>query len=273
MVNFGYTSKSSGEGVCGMKEQRLTALDQRVQRLQQYRPLPPETRRSLADALRTRITYASNAIEGNRLTLAETQIVLEGVTVGGKPLRDHLEAIDHAEAWDAVLHWSRTNEPITPHLLRSLHGLVLRRSQPDESGRYRTVSVAIAGSPLVPLDPVAVSPALDDLFSQWQQMRGHPVAVGAEMHAALMKIHPFVDGNGRTGRLLLNLWLMRHRYPPSLLDPQDRPQYYAALQAADSGDPERIVDVVADGIARTLSIYEEVLRIDPEPGVPLGPRV
>lgn len=247
-----------------MDEQGLATLDQRVQRIHNVRPLPPETRRSLAEALRTRITYASNAIEGNQLTLAETQVVLEGVTVGGKPLRDHLEAIDHAEAWDAVIHWSRVTEPLTPHLLCSVHALVLRRSRPDESGRYRTVSVAIAGSPLIPLDPVAVPAAIDDLFAQWNQMRAHSIRVGAEMHAALMKIHPFVDGNGRVGRLLLNLWLMRHKYPPSLLEPADRPRYYAALQAADDGNLEPIVDVVAAGIARTLSIYEEVLRLAPE---------
>lgn len=107
-------------------------LDQRVQRLHNFRPQPPETRRSLAQALRPRITCASNAIQGNRLTLAETQVVLEGVTVGGKPLWDYLEAIDHAESWDAVLHWSRETEPMTPHLLRSLHAAVLRRSRPDK---------------------------------------------------------------------------------------------------------------------------------------------
>lgn len=256
-----------------MNEQRLTALDQRVQRLQHYRPLPLETRRSLAKALRTHMTYASNAIEGNRLTLAETQVVLDGVTVGGKPLRDHLEAIDHADAWDAVVHWSRAPEPMTPHLLRSLHALVLRRSQPEEAGRYRTVSVAIAGSPLIPIEPVAVPAAMDDLFAQWKAMTGHPVVVGATLHAALMKIHPFVDGNGRTGRLLLNLWLMRHRYPPALLDPADRPPYYAALQAADAGEAQPIVDVVAQGIGRTLGIYEEVLRIAPKSETPRGPRL
>lgn len=243
--------------------ERLTALDRRVQRIDDYRPIPSQTRHSLAEALRTQITYASNAIEGNRLTLAETHIVLEGMTVGGKPLRDHLEAIDHAEAWDAVVHWSRDTEPVTPYVLRSLHALVLRRSQPDDVGRYRSVSVAMAGSQLIPLDPVAVPAAIDDLFSEWNRMEEHPVQVGAETHAALMKIHPFVDGNGRTGRLLLNLWLMRHHYPPSLLDPGDRPHYYAALQAADHGDNFPIIDVISGGIERTLDIYEKVLGIEP----------
>ncbi len=234
----------------------LMMLDQRLERINNARPLPVETRRSLAAALRTHMTYASNAIEGNRLTLAETQVVLQGEVVGGKLLRDHLEAIDHAEAWDAVLHWARSTEPVTPWLLRSLHSLVLRRSQPDTAGQFRTVPVAIAGSRLVPPDPSVVTPAVDDLMGEWNNATGHPVTACAEMHARLMAIHPFVDGNGRTGRLLLNLWLMRHRYPPALLDPADRPRYYAALQAADVGDDRPIVAVVAQGISRTLGICQ-----------------
>ena len=249
----------------------LAALDQRTQRLSQHRPLPVETRRSLAEALRTRVTYASNAIEGNHLTLAETQVVLTGITVGGKPLRDHLEAIDHAEAWDAMLQWTRSHEPITPFLVRSLHSLVLRRSQPEHAGQYRQVSVAIAGGPLVPPEPIAVSGAVDELLTTSQHMSTHPIVIGAVMHARLMGIHPFVDGNGRTGRLLLNLWLMRHQCVPAILEPGDRPAYYAALQAADGGVFDPIVDVVAHGISRTLSVYEEVLRLEPEPPGPKRP--
>ncbi len=249
----------------------LGSLDQRTHRLNQQGPLPVETRRSLVEALRTRVTYASNAIEGNRLTLAETQVVLSGVTVGGKPLRDHLEAIDHAEAWDAMLQWTHSNEPMTSFMLRSLHGLVLRRSQPEYAGQYRQVSVAIAGSLLVPPDPIIVPGAIDELLTTSHQMGAHPVVAGAIMHARLMGIHPFVDGNGRTGRLLLNLWLMRHRYVPALLEPGDRPAYYAALQDADGGVFDPIVDVVAHGISRTLSVYEEVLRLGPEPPAPKPP--
>lgn len=246
-----------------MNKTTLTMLDQRIRRLHEHRPLSPETLRSLDDALRTRMTYASNAIEGNHLTLAETHVVLQGVTVGGKPLRDHLEAIDHAEAWDAMVQWSRSDDPITPWLLRSLHGLVLRRSQPSEAGHYRKVSVAISGSPLIPPDPVTIAGAVDDLLGEWPSSTEHPVAVGARMHARLMAIHPFVDGNGRTGRLLLNLWLMRHHYLPTLLEPGDRPQYYEALQAADHGDTNLVIQVVARGVARTLTVYEEVLHFPP----------
>ncbi len=249
----------------------LASLDQRTKRLSQHRPLPVETRRSLAEALRTRVTYASNAIEGNRLTLAETQVVLSGITVGGKSLRDHLEAIDHAEAWDAMLEWARSDEPITSFLLRTLHGLVLRRSQPEHAGLYRQVSVAIAGSPLVPPDPIIVPGAVDELLITLQHVGTHPVVSGAITHARLMGIHPFIDGNGRTGRLLLNLWLIRHQYVPAILEPADRPAYHAALQAADGGVYDPVVDVVVHGISRTLSVYEEVLRLGQEP--PLEPPV
>ncbi len=251
-----------GEGVViNESEHLLASLDQRMHNLHQLRPLPSETSRSLADALRVRITYTSNAIEGNHLTLAETQVVLEGITVGGKPLRDHLEAIDHAEAWDAMILWSQSDQPLTPWLLRSLHALVLCRSQPGEAGHYREVPVAISGSTLIPPDPLSVPGEVDDLFAQWHQSEGHPVAIGAEMHARLMAIHPFADGNGRTGRLLLNLWLLRHEYLPALIEPTDRLQYYAALSSADRGDTNPIIQVVADGVALTLTVYEEVLHL------------
>lgn len=223
--------------------------------MQALEPLPGPTRASLLAALRTRVPQGSTAIEGNRLTIRETQLVLEGITVGGKPLRDHLEVLDHAEAWDAVVEWARSDNAVSPFLLRSLHTLVTRRSQPD-----------IAGSPLVSPDPVLVPGAVDDWCEQWRLQAGHPVLVGAAMHAALMAIHPFADGNGRTGRLLLNLWLMRHHYPPALLEPRDRRRYYAALQAADGGDPQLITRVVAHGIARTLTLHERVLGLPPLSG-------
>jgi len=249
----------------------LVLLDARLNRIRQARPLPPETVRSLGDALRVRATWASNAIEGNSLTLQETKVVLDGLTVGGKPLRDHLEAVDHAEAWDAMIAWARGTDPLTPFLLRSLHALVLRRSNPEAAGRYRTVPVAIAGSTHVPPDPVQVPALVDALFTDWLADPRHPIVAGAIAHARLMAIHPFVDGNGRTGRLLLNLWLLRHDGVPCLLEPGDRPAYYAALAAADHGDPNPIVTVIAAGISRTVDLYERVLSLPPLPAAPAPP--
>ncbi len=205
------------------------------------------------------------------MTLAETQVVLSGITVGGKPLRDHLEAIDHAEAWDAIVQWAHSREALSSFLLRSLHRLVLQRSQPEYAGQYRQVPVAIAGSPLVPPDPVIVPGAVDEIMKTSQSLNADPVVAGALIHARLMAIHPFVDGNGRTGRLLLNLWLMRHQYVPTILEPSDRPSYYAALQAADRGDFDPIVEMVAHGISRTLSLYEEVLQLNPHTSPPQSP--
>ena len=251
----------------------LHALDVRMQQLQALGPLAPKTRQSLAEALRTHITYASNAIEGNHLTLAETQVVLQGLTVGGRPLRDHLEALDHAEAWDALVSWSQNSEPLTPWVLRNLHHLVLQRSQPDEAGQYRRVPVAISGSTLVPPDPVAVPSAVDDLMAGWSQDPEHPVVSGARVHARLMAIHPFADGNGRAGRLLLNLWLLRHHYVPMILEPEDRAMYYAALQDADAGNFQPIVHAVIQGISHTLGIYEAVLHPSPSPTFPRSPHV
>jgi hypothetical protein len=170
-----------------------------------------ETGLSLDTALRVRMTYASNAIEGNRLTLAETQVVLQGEVIGGKLLRDHLEAIDHAEAWNAMVHWPHSDEPINGWLLRTLHGLGLRRSQPDNVGQYCAVSVAIEGSSVIPTNPIGGPSAVDNLMTNWRYIEGNSMAVGAEMRAPLMAI------------LLINLWLMRNHYLPALLEPDDRP--------------------------------------------------
>lgn len=240
----------------------LTSMDRRLAKLRDAGDLSPETRRTLEESLRTRMTYASNAIEGNRLTLGETQVVLEGLTVGGKPLRDHLEAVDHAEAWDYLLDLVHSAESLTAWTLRTLHELVVRRSRPEDAGRFRTVAVAISGSTWAPPAPAAVPAEVDALFRDWSQASGHPIAVAAAYHAHLMAIHPFTDGNGRTGRLMMNLWLMRNHYPPSLIEADLRPRYINAMEAAHLGDTEPAVLIVAEGVSRMLSIYENIHGIE-----------
>ena len=244
--------------------QTLADLDRRKSLLDAHRPLPPLTVQTLFDALRVEHTYASNAIEGNSLTLQETLVALEGLTVGGKPLRDHLEAVDHAEAFDYVRGLADQRAPLTASAVRSIHALVLRRSRPDDAGRYRTVQVFISGSRHVPPDPVAVSGAMHDLLSWLRSAEGarpQPVAIAAEFHARLAAIHPFVDGNGRTTRLVSNLLLMRYRYPPASWTPEDRLQYYRALEVASfEGRYEAITLLTAQAVTRTFDRYLRVIE-------------
>ncbi len=248
----------------------LAELDRRKRILDAHRPLPQAAVQSLWEALRVEHTYASNAIEGNTLTLQETRAALEGLTVGGKPLRDHLEAIDHAEAFDFVRDLTDRHEPITETGIRSIHALVLRRSRPDDAGRYRRVQVFISGSRHVPPEAVAVPGAMADLLA-WlgaaEPPAHHPVAVAAEFHARLVAIHPFVDGNGRTTRLVSNLLLMRHGYPPATWAPEDRPEYYQALEAASlNRDWPPIVLLTARAVTRTFERYLRALEGPETPG-------
>ncbi len=236
----------------------LERLDAKQSRIAAAHPLPPATAASLREALRVEHTYASNAIEGNTLTLQETRAVLEGVTVAGKPLRDHLEAVDLAEAFDHVAELGRGNEPVTEAAIRSIQALALRRSQPDQAGRYRRVQVLISGSRHVPPEPTAVPALMADLV-RWlgsPDVPSHPVAMVAVFHARLVTIHPFADGNGRTARLASDLLLPRHGYPRARWRPEDRPRYHAALEAAHDGrTPEPITALTAEAVERTCDLY------------------
>ena len=183
------------------------------------------------------LTYTSNAIEGNTLTAAETTLVIEqGITIGGKPLRDHLEAIDHFGAVGFVRSLARNGQPVNEMDVRSLHRLVLMRSDPDGAGRYATQGRYVltdAGRHAFPT-PAEV-PALMRDFSEWLHTAPATPATAFMAHRQLVDIHPFNDGNGRTARLLMNLVLLRAAYPPIAVRPQDRPSYIAALQAAQAG--------------------------------------
>ncbi|MBV9537968.1 MAG: Fic family protein, partial [Acidisphaera sp.] len=183
------------------------------------------------------LTYTSNAIEGNTLTAVETALVVEkGITIGGKPLRDHLEAVDHFEALRYVRALARAGKPFTELDLRNLHRLVLLRSAPEIAGRYADQGryvVTDAGRHSFP-SPAEV-PALMGSFAQW--LKGAPAvpATAFTAHRELVDIHPFNDGNGRTARLLMNLILLRGGYPPVSVRPEDRPMYLDALQQVQSG--------------------------------------
>ncbi len=191
------------------------------------------------------LTYTSNAIEGNTLTAVETTLVIEqGITIAGKPLRDHLEALDHFDALRYVRTLASTAAPLTELDLRRLHQLVMARSDPEHAGRYADQGRYVLtgqGRHAFP-SPVEV-PALMEAFARWLTAADPAPLTAFAAHLRLVQIHPFNDGNGRTARLLMNLVLIRAGYPPIPVRPVDRPAYLAALDRAGT-DPGPFTDLL-----------------------------
>jgi Fic family protein len=217
------------------------------------------------------LTYTSNAIEGNTLTLRETAELIEhGIAVGGKPLRDHLEAVDH---YNAVL-WMRelaaTNTRVDETIVRELHRRIVFRSQPEIGGIYSTLPRRIAGSPVIFPNPVKI-PQLMKQYAEWLAKAQSAPATSFDAHYRLVAIHPFADGNGRTARLLMNLLLLREGYPPVAVRPEDRKAYFDTLEQASLRDDlnpfqtfmHRRLDAI---LGEYLSALQEALTDTSSPG-------
>lgn len=197
--------------------------------------LSPSLARNLEENLIVEWTYNSNAIEGNSLTLAETKIVLEyGLTVHGKPLKDHLEAVDHREAIDLLLDMVSKKAPLSELDIRSLHHLILKGIDDKNAGVYRKEQVFISGARHLPPSfmqvPQLMGELVKDFNGGWK--KDHPILRAALLSGEFVRIHPFIDGNGRTSRLLLNLSLMRDGYLPIVIKKEDKPAYIEALDKA-----------------------------------------
>lgn len=237
-------------------ERRLT---EKHAELEGYRPLPPQVIERLHGDLRIELTYHSNAIEGNTLTLRETQLVIEhGMTVGGHPLRDYLEATNHATAFDAVTQLADHNTSITTQLICDLHQQTMHDSLRN-AGQWRTGSVYIRGASFTP-PPAAEVPGLMDEWIAWvnaPQPTYHPVAAAAIAHHGFEAVHPFEDGNGRIGRLLLNLFLLRAGYPPALVLREWRTGYMLALDAANGGEYRPLCNLIGRAVEQVLDRYVE----------------
>lgn len=212
----------------------LDAIADKKNRLDRLRPLSPEALRNLEHYYDVEITYTSNAIEGNTLSPVETTLVIEqGVTISGKPLKDHLEALDHYDAIRYVRELARQKTPLTEGDVRNLHRLVVQRSRPDIAGRYADLARYVrteSGRHEFP-SPAEI-PALMGNFSKWLGTATDTPETAFTAHRRLVDIHPFNDGNGRCARLLMNLVLIRGGYPPVSVRPEDRPAYILALQQA-----------------------------------------
>jgi len=247
----------------------IKTLSQKHKELMAARPLPPEVTRNLNEWLRVELTYTSNAIEGNTLSRAETAVVLEkGLTISGKPLKDHLEATNHAAAYDWVMGLIKKKpHQIDEKTILEIHRLVLKGIHDDVAGRYRDVPVRIAGSTVI-LPNAAKVPVLMRELSTWLANKPdiHPVELAAQAHYRLVTIHPFTDGNGRTARLLMNLILIQSGYPPAIIRPKDRLRYIRGLEQAQlGGSIEDFDDFIGEAAERSLDIYLKALDKDDLP--------
>lgn len=241
---------------------RLTDLEKQKAALDELRPFPPAALARLRNQMVVEWTYNSNAIEGSTLTLKETALVLnEGITVSGKSLREHLEAVNHRDAIQLLESLVKKKESLNESTLLKLHEIILKRIADAEAGRYRTLPVRIVGAPHIPPNPLKVPDLMSELFTWYarEKKSENPVALAAHFHHRLVEIHPFIDGNGRCSRLAMNLILMSAGYPPTVILKVDRRKYYQVLAQADQGDKKGFIEFVARSVERSLALYRQAL--------------
>ena len=238
-------------------------LDEKKAILDSKRPLPKETLKSLEENFKLEWTYNSNAIEGNTLTLKETKVVLEGITIGGKTMREHLEAINHKEAIEFLEELINDNSELSEIDIKNIHALVLKGIDDENAGRYRTENVIISGASHIPPESVIVPELMEKLiyrYDEWKE-RYHPIIVAALLHAEFVKVHPFIDENGRTARLLMNFEAMKNGYPPIIIKTEERHKYYDALdKGAMIGNYTDFVRMVAKQAEEMLDLYLKLIK-------------
>ena len=221
-------AQKPADGRYRSKESVLSRIDQKKKELDGRRPLTEGEVARLNEEFIVEYTYNSNAIEGNTLTLRETDLVLRGLTIDKKPLKDHMEAVGHKEAFEYVSELVKENVPISESVIKQIHFLVLADKK-DDRGVYRRVPVRIMGAQHDPVQPYLIEPKMEQLLRDFAESSEHIVTKLARFHIEFEGIHPFIDGNGRTGRLLVNLELMKAGYPPIDIKFTDRITYYNAF--------------------------------------------
>ena len=221
-------AKKPADGRYKSKESLLEQIDRKKVELDSRRPLTAGEVARLNEEFIVEYTYNSNAIEGNTLTLRETDLVLRGLTIDRKPLKDHMEAVGHKEAFDFVSELVKDNVPISEGIIKQIHCLVLADKREDR-GVYRRIPVRIMGAQHEPVQPHLIEPKMEQLLYNFAASTEHIVTKLARFHIEFEGIHPFIDGNGRTGRLLVNLELMKSGFPPIDIKFTDRIAYYNAF--------------------------------------------
>jgi len=238
----------------------FTAIDEMKAELDRRRPLTSGELKRLQDEFLVEFTYNSNAIEGNTLTLQETALALEGVTIDKKPLKDHLEAVGHRDAFLYVVSLVSDKVPISERIIREIHSLVLI-NKPEDKGVYRRIPVKIMGANHEPPQPYLVPVQMERLLADLSPDNRHIIETAALFHLDFEGIHPFIDGNGRTGRLILNLMLMQAGYTPIDMKFADRRKYYSCFDSYyRDNDASPMVNMVGAYVKERLSQYLSLLQ-------------
>ena len=242
------------------KESLLKTIDRKKGELDTKRPLTEGEVDRLTEQFVVEYTYNSNAIEGNTLTLRETDLVLRGLTIDKKPLKDHMEVVGHKEAFDFISELVKDNIPLTASIIKRIHYLVLADKK-DDRGVYRRVPVLSMGAKHEPVQPYLIEPKMEQLLIDYQNSTEHITTKMARFHIEFEAIHPFIDGNGRTGRLLVNLELMKAGLPPIDIKFTDRVSYYNAFDEYHGKNNLKPMEILfAKYLVERLDMYLGILK-------------
>ncbi|MCE5235077.1 MAG: Fic family protein [Clostridiaceae bacterium] len=239
----------------------FSRIDALKAELSRRRPLTQGELERMRDEFLVEYTYDSNAIEGNTLTLQETALVLEGITINQKPLRDHLEAVGHRDAFLYVQRLIVDKVPFSERVIKEIHSLVLM-DRPEDKGVYRRMPVRIIGAHHEPPQPYLIAPQMEQLIAEFVKTKLHSIESAAWFHLKFEGIHPFIDGNGRTGRLILNFMLMQNGYPSINVKFADRKRYYACFESYyREGGAGPMVKMVAEYVEERLNQFRQGGRL------------
>lgn len=245
-----------------MIKQDFKKLDELKLKLDSFRPLDLSIVKNLHEDLVLRWTYHSNAIEGNTLTLKETKVALEGITIGGKTLREHFEAINHKDAILFMEDLAQKEERLSEYSIKQIHSLILKNIDDENKGKYRTTNVIISGAEHKPPQSFEVQSQMQEFIKKYNEniTKLHPIELASFIHIEFVKIHPFIDGNGRTSRLLMNLELIKAGFPPVVIELEDRLEYYKALDIAHTeNDYKPFLELMKKVVEKSFEPYFYVL--------------
>jgi Fic family protein len=247
----------------GINANLLKSIEGKKRELDTFRPFPPEIVRKLDEQFTLEWTYNSNAIEGNTLTLQETELVINrGMTIGNKSLKEHFEAINHKNGIQFLYDFIKKRKELDENIILEIHKIIVKNINDGDAGHYRNANVMIVGAVHLPPSSIKI-PKLMAEFMEWyykNKTKMPIVELAAWVHYKIVYIHPFIDGNGRTARLLMNLILLQNGYPPAVILNIDRKKYYRVLKEADKEKYSNYLDFIGRSVERSLLIYLNTLK-------------